>query len=64
MVVADRETESFWVKKKRRNKRGEYFMESEKQLLQHKQSCRGSELILLYIYTSYSFDHSTVTASL
>ena len=39
-------------------------MESEKQLLQHKQSCRGSELILLYIYTSYSFDHSTVTASL
>lgn len=39
-------------------------MESEKQLLQHEQICRVSELVLLYIHTSYVFDHSTAIASL
>lgn len=39
-------------------------MESGKQLLQHEQSYRGSELILLYKHTLYAFDHSPATASL
>lgn len=39
-------------------------MESGMQLLQYEQRCRGSELILLCIHTSYAFDHSSVIASL